>query len=244
MKELSLVQILSNSFSALLNSKVFVLFILELAILILFYSYSKIMNKKVVKRVSMITGLIVLLFYVLDYIDTLRIFVNNVSKQIIELMYFPTTLEFTIVMIISFVIMAITLVNKKSSKILKIINSFIPLFISFLFLSIIEYINSNSIPFNEYSIFTDPTLMSLNELAMGVFVAWIISLVIYFIDNMIIRNMNAKEIINDNYVPSVQEITIPKSKIKVKVNEPLIVDPEENNEHEEIELPKLKSKSY
>lgn len=244
MKELSLVQILSNSFSALLNSKVFVLFILELAILILFYSYSKIMNKKVVKRVSMITGLIVLLFYVLDYIDTLRIFVNNVSKQIIELMYFPTTLEFTIVMIISFVIMAITLVNKKSSKILKIINSFIPLFISFLFLSIIEYINSNSIPFNEYSIFTDPTLMSLNELAMGVFVAWIISLVIYFIDNMIIKNMNAKEIINDNYVPSVQEITIPKSKIKVKVNEPLIVDPEENNEHEEIELPKLKSKSY
>lgn len=244
MKELSLVQILSNSFSALLNLKVFVLFILELAILILFYSYSKIMNKEVVKRVSMITGLIVLLFYVLDYIDTLRIFVNNVSKQIIELMYFPTTLEFTIVMIISFVIMAITLVNKKSSKILKIINSFIPLFISFLFLSIIEYINSNSIPFNEYSIFTDPTLMSLNELAMGVFVAWIISLVIYFIDNMIIRNMNAKEIINDNYVPSVQEITIPKSKIKVKVNEPLIVDPEENNEHEEIELPKLKSKSY
>lgn len=244
MKELSLVQILSNSFSALLNSKVFVLFILELAILILFYSYSKIMNKKVVKRVSMITGLIVLLFYVLDYIDTLRTFVNNVSKQIIELMYFPTTLEFTIVMIISFAIMAITLVNKKSSKILKIINSFIPLFISFLFLSIIEYINSNSIPFNEYSIFTDPTLMSLNELAMGVFVAWIISLVIYFIDNMIIRNMNAKEIINDNYVPSVQEITIPKSKIKVKVNEPLIVDPEENNEHEEIELPKLKRKSY
>ena len=174
MKELSLIQILSNSFAALINSKVFVLFILELTILILAYAYSKIMNKKVVRRVSIAGSLIVLLFYVLDYIDTLRVFLDNVSKQFIELMYFPTTLEFTVVMLISFVIMIISLVSKKSNKILKFVNTFIPIFISFLFLSIIEYINSNSIPFNEYSVFTDPTLMSLNEFAMGIFIAWII----------------------------------------------------------------------
>lgn len=242
MKELSLIQILSNSFAALINSKVFVLFILELTILILAYAYSKIMNKKVVRRVSIASSLIVLLFYVLDYIDTLRVFLDNVSKQFIELMYFPTTLEFTVVMLISFVIMIISLVSKKSNKILKFVNTFIPIFISFLFLSIIEYINSNSIPFNEYSVFTDPTLMSLNEFAMGIFIAWIISLIIYFIDNMIIKHMNAKEIINDNYVPNVQEITIPKSETKVKVNEPIVIELDDEEEQEEIELPKLKNK--
>ena len=157
-------------------------------------------------------------------------------------MYFPTTLEFTVVMLISFVIMIISLVSKKSNKILKFVNTFIPIFISFLFLSIIEYINSNSIPFNEYSVFTDPTLMSLNEFAMGIFIAWIISLIIYFIDNMIIKHMNAKEIINDNYVPNVQEITIPKSETKVKVNEPIVIELDDEEEQEEIELPKLKNK--
>ena len=59
---------------------------------------------------------------------------------------------------------------------------------------------------------------------------------------MIIKHMNAKEIINDNYVPNVQEITIPKSETKVKVNEPIVIELDDEEEQEEIELPKLKNK--
>lgn len=220
MPELSLFEVIQYSLKSLLNSEVFILLILELAILIIALVFRNFMNKKVVKCTSIAASLVVLGFYVSNYVSTLMVFINNVSTRLLEVIYFPTTLEFMIVMIISFAIMFVSLVNRKQKTIIKVINSILPIAISFLFLCIIEYINVNNVPFDEFSVFTNPILMSLYELAMGLFMSWLIGLVVYKIDVIIINSINASEetVVLDNLVT---------------VNLPA--------EEEEIELPKLKN---
>lgn len=221
MPELSFLEIVKYAVKALIDSEVFVLFLLEMAILLIAVIFSKLMNKKVVRNTSIIASLIVLGFYASNYVSTLITFINNVSTKVVELIYFPTTLEFMVVMIISFVIMFATLVNKKSKLLIKVINSILPLGISFLFLCIIEYINVNNIPFDEFSVFTNPILMSLYELAMGLFISWIIGLIVYKIDLFIISCISHE--VNEEPI-SLVTVSLP-----------------ENIEDDEIELPKLKT---
>ena len=241
MKELTLFEVIKYAFKALVNSQVFILVILELAILVLALAFSKIIDKKLVKNVSIIASIIIVIFYGLNYVDTLSIFMNNVTTRLMEYIYFPSTIEFLATMIISFIIMIITLSNKKEKSIIKVINVIIPIIISFLFLCMIEYMNTMDIEFNEFSVFTEPMLMSLNELAIGMFVAWIISLIIYKVDMLIINKSNPKKIVESN-VLEMKEIKVPRkqeSNRLVTVNLDNI--PTQNNS-EELELPRLKVK--
>lgn len=223
MPELSILDMFNNSIKSITSSKVAILFILEAVILILGLVFSKLMNKKVVKRTTIITSLIVVGFYISNYISTLGTFMNNVTTRLMEFLYFPTTLEFIIVMIISLVIMTVTLVRKNSNTILKVVNTVVPVIISFLFLSIIEFINNNGIDFDEFSVFTDPTMMSLYELAMIMFITWIIGLIIYKVDVILISasSLNEKEEIVDETLtielPQLKsEIELPKLKTEIK----------------------------
>ena len=176
------------------------------------------MNKKIVIRTCIFTSIIVLGLYISNYITTLITFINNVTTRFIEFIYFPTTLEFVVVMVISFTIMLVTLFNNKSSKIVKFINSALPIGISFLFLSIIEYINKTKIEFNEFSVFTDPTLTSLYELAMGLFLAWIVGLILYKIDMYVINKVSSSKVTEDlvtvdlSKLDQVDDIEMPKLK--------------------------------
>ena len=241
MKELSLLQIFKYAFKALISSEVLILIILELAVLLLSYAFSKIINKKFVKTVAIAATLVIATFYGLNYIDTLQLFMDNVTTRVMEFIYFPSTLEFLATMIVSFIIMFVTLFNKKEKKLVKVINVAIPMTISFLFLCIIEYMNGADIEFNEFSVFTEPVLMSLNELAIGLFVAWIISLLIYKIDIHVIKKANVKKIVESN-VLEVNEINIAN---KQQVNNTLVTVNLSNisDDDEDIELPKLKSEA-
>ena len=239
MRELSILQIMSNTLTAITHSDVFVLILFELIVLVLSLVFSKYVNKKLIKVVSTIASIIILSFYCVNYIDTITLFLDNVSTRLMELLFFPTTLEFMVTMIISFLIMIISLFNKKENKIVKVINVIMPIIISFIFLCIIESINTLGINFNEFSVFTDPTLMSLNEAAIGIFVAWIISLAIYKIDVLLINRLNSKKLVEQNviYVEEIHLPTTQESEHLVTVN--LNNLPKE--EEEEIEMPRLKS---
>lgn len=223
MPELSIMEMIKYALSSLVDSKVFILVILELAILLISLVFSKLMDKKVVKITSITASILILLFYVSNYIDTLRVFIDNVSTKLMELIYFPTTLEFMGIMIVSFIIMIFTLVNKKSDKVIKFVNTSLPIIISFLFLCIIEYINKYNVDFNEFSVFSNPVLMSLYEIAMGLFIAWILGLIIREIDLLIINS-----------------VRLPK----LKVNDEKLVTINMNaleSETDDLEMPRLKS---
>lgn len=226
MQELSLIEVIKNALTALMDSKVFILLMFEFAILLVTLVFSKLMDKKAVKLTGILSSLVVAGFYILNYVDTVVTFVNNVSTKLIELIYFPTTLEFIGVMIISFIIMIVTLSSKKSNKLVKIINSFLPISLSFILLCIIEYINKNNIPFDEFSVFTNPVLTSLYQLGMGLFISWVIGLIIYKVDKFIINRMSLKS----------EKVNTNNGLITIKMPE----STEVIEEDEEIEMPRLK----
>lgn len=222
MPELSLMEMVKYALGTLADSKVLILVILELAILLISLVFSKLMDKKVVKITSVTASILILLFYVSNYIETLKVFVDNVSTKLVELIYFPTTLEFMGIMIVSFIIMAFTLVNKKSGKVIKYVNTTLPMVISFLFLCIIEYINKYNVDFNEFSVFSNPVLMSLYEIAMGLFISWILGLIIREIDLIIINSIS---------MPKLKE----KDEELVSINMNAL-----DLENDDLELPRLK----
>ena len=121
MKELSILEIISTAFNAAKDSKVLVLIGLEILILLIHLGFSKLIDKKLNNRVCLASSLLLLGFYLVNYINTILVFVNNVSAKVIELIYFPTTLEFIVVMILSIIISLYTLLKSKKTG-LKIIN--------------------------------------------------------------------------------------------------------------------------
>ena len=230
MQELTLIEIVKNVFTTMMNSKVFALFLFEMAIILVALVFSKLMNKKVVRNTSIVASLIVAAFYLSNYVSTVVTFVNNVSTRLIEMIYFPTTLEFVAVLLISLVIMIVTLLNKKSGKVIKVINSMIPIFISFILFTIIEYINKTNIPFDEFSVFTEPTLTSLYQFGMSVFITWIIGLIVYKVDMFIINRMSLKSVETPNEDTKLVTVKLPGD-YEINVTE---------DDEEEIELPRLK----
>lgn len=230
MQELTLIEIVKNVFTTMMSSKVFALFLFEMAIILVALVFSKLMNKKVVRNTSIVASLIVAAFYLSNYVSTVVTFVNNVSTRLIEMIYFPTTLEFVAVLLISLVIMIATLLNKKSGKVIKVINSIIPISISFILFTIIEYINKTNIPFDEFSVFTEPTLTSLYQFGMSVFITWIIGLIVYKVDMFIINRMSLKSVETPNEDTKLVTVKLPGD-YEINVTE---------DDEEEIELPRLK----
>ena len=224
MKELSIIEIITTAFNAVKDSKVIVLFGLELLILLIHLVFKKSMNKKLNNRVSLGASLLLLGFYLVNYINTISVFVNNVSAKAIELIYFPTTLEFVIVMILSIIISIYTLFKSDKTS-LKVINVLVPSIISFLFFCIIENVNSLGIDFNEFSVFTDSTLMSLHEMAMGLFISWLVGLLLYKLDSYLI-NKAVNEVYNIDY--------------KYSTVNALTIDEVNNDLDEDLDMPKLK----
>ena len=234
MQELSIIEVFKNVFTTLMNSEVFALLLFEIAILLVALVFSKLMNKKVVIKTCVIASLVVAGFYLSNYISTVVTFINNVSTRLIELIYFPTTLEFIVVMIISFMIMITTLLNKKSSKVLKVINSVLPISISFILFTIIEFINTNNIPFDEFSVFTDPVLTSLYQMGMGLFIVWLIGLIIYKVDMFIINRVSLED--------ESKEI-IPEDKKLITVKLPKDFEVKAADLEDDIEMPRLKGEA-
>lgn len=232
MQELTLIEIFKNVFTTLMDSKVFALLLFEAAILLVALVFNKLMDKKLVRNTSIIASLVVAGFYISNYISTVVTFINNVSTRLIELIYFPTTLEFVTVMIISFVIMIATLLNKKSKTLLKVINTALPISISFILFTIIEFINTNNIPFDEFSVFTDPVLTSLYQLGMGIFITWVLGLIVYKIDMFIINrvSLNKEE----------KEVITPEENKLITVKLPHDYEVKRDDLEDDIELPRLK----
>lgn len=224
MQELSLLEVISNALTTLMSSQVFGLLIFEIIILIVALIFSKLIDKKMVRTTCIFTSLIVLVFYISNYVSTVVTFINNVSTRLMELIYFPTTLEFIGMLVVSFAIMIITLLNKKSTKLIKTINTVVPITISFILLGIIEYINTYNIEFDEFSVFSNEILSSLYQLGMGLFIAWLIGLVVYKVDKYVIHKA---ALVNE--VDNTNDLTTVK-----------VPDFNSTETDEDVEMPKLK----
>lgn len=212
MIELSLLEKIGSLFSLVFSTPLFLILLLCFLLMIIdMYFISK--QKKNVKIIYAVLSVVIVIVLLQNYFESLGLLFNELFKNIISLIYFPSILEYIIILLVGLLILLVSVISKKISKRIKIVNAFVYAVNTFLFFLILDQITKNKIDLsNQISIYSNKNLMVLFELSMIIFALWIIGLILYKIIMKLI-NGKAKE----------EKLELPKLK---------------ENFYEEPELPK------
>ena len=188
----------------IISSPLFLILILGLILMtvdILFISK----KSKRAKIIYTIISLIVIIFLLNKYILSLLSIFDVIAKNIITIIYFPSVLEYILLLLISLIIVLISIFRKKTNKLIKNINMFVFTINMFIFFLILDQINNEKIDLaNKISIYSSELLMALFELSVLIFAIWIIGLILY----KIINKITYKEEVIDNFY---EEPELPKT---------------------------------
>ena len=181
MNQLTFIEKIQVLFEMLFSSPVIIgIFVFSLALMILLFYYSK-LNKKIIKLIFIVLYVSLILFAVIKYgsyfLSSLDSFVTLFMANI----YFPTIPVYVFIMLLSFIIMIVTLSNKRINKIVKIINTVFFSIIQMLFVLFIYIVETNNIDVStNQNLYTNEQTLTLLELGMGLFIIWIIVLLIFY----------------------------------------------------------------
>ena len=113
------------------------------------------------------------------YYDSLLVLLDSISKNIVSLIYFPTVLEYIIMLIISLIILIYSLVSKKISSNIKMFNALAFISNSYIFFLILDEIENSKVDLSsKISIYTNDHLMILFEISLGIFIIWMVILIL------------------------------------------------------------------
>jgi hypothetical protein len=149
-------------------------------LMILLFFYSK-LNKKIMKFIFIILYVSIIGFAVFKYGKYFLTSIDSFVTLFMANIYFPIIPVYVVIMLISFIIMIVTLSSKNKHRIVKIINTVFFTFIQMLFALFIYVVESNKIDIStNTNLYSNEQTMTLLELGMGLFVVWIIILIIIF----------------------------------------------------------------
>lgn len=194
MIEYSLFDKIKTVFNLVTDSPLFLILLLGIILMIVDILYiSK--KDKTTKVVYIVISLMLTVFFMYSYIESLSQIFDTIAKNIVAIIYFPTVLEYILMLIISIIMLIISIFSKKITTLIKKVNIFVLITNGFLFFLILDEISKTSVDLtNKISIYTNSNLMMLLELSIIIFVIWIIGLVLY----KTIKVLSPKE--EDNYI--------------------------------------------
>ena len=181
MEQLSFVDKINVLFKLLFSSPIIIgIFAFSMVLMIMLFFYSKI-NKKIMKYIFIVIYLALIGFAVFKYGKYFLTSIDSFVTLFMANIYFPIIPVYVVIMFISFIIMIVTLSSKNKHRIVKIINTVFFTFIQMLFALFIYIVESNNIDISSnVNLYSNEQTMTLLELGMGLFIVWIIILVIIF----------------------------------------------------------------
>ena len=187
MVEISLWDKIKTIFSLIFSSPLFLVLLFGFLLMIVdIYVISK--KKKGTKIAYLIVSLIIIGLLLKNYFSSLFSIFDTIFKNIVTIIYFPSVLEYIIMLIVSLVILFISLIIRKTNKKVRIINTFVFSTNIFLFFLILDQISKNNIDLsNKINIYSNENLMVLFELSILIFIVWVVGLILYKIINKIIH---------------------------------------------------------
>ena len=207
MTYLNILEKIKILFNTLLDFKIILIF----SGLLLFLTFLRIIKKLSNKRYTkcIILSLIIsLLISILDNEKSLSNTFNNFTTLFFRGIYFPSVYVYLGIITIILISTIITLLNKNTKKIYKIINSTTLILNSMLFILILNIIAKNKIDvFSINSLYTNTPLVVTLEISTGLFLLWISLLLIAYTTNCIIERMTYKEEIIKVEVNNIPEET-------------------------------------
>lgn len=223
MVELSLLDKIKTLLNLVLSSSLFLILLISIGIIILDIFYISRKSKKV-KMIYAVISLMIIIGLSINYLKELVNIVNVINKNLVMLINFPTILEYVTIIFISILVMIISFIFKRFTKIIRGINLGVIIADLFIFFLILDQISKNNVDLsNKIDIYSNQNLMVLFQISLFIFIIWITFLIIYSI---------IMKLIKSNY--NIKKETIKNAEIKN-------IDIEENNKFEDLELPKKKN---
>lgn len=221
MTYLNILEKIKILFNTLLDFKIILIFSGLLLFLTLLRIIKKLSNKRYTKCI-ILSLIISLLISILDNEKSLSNTFNNFTTLFFRGIYFPSVYVYLGIITIILISTIITLLNKNTKKIYKIINSTTFILNSMLFILILNIIAKNKIDvFSINSLYINTPLVVTLEISTGLFLLWISLLLIAYTTNCIIERMTYKE-----EIIKVEVNNIPEEINIIKDIEPTIVPTE------------------
>ena len=220
MVELSLMERLKLIFNLIFSSPLFLILLLGIAIMLVDSFIISKKNKKT-KVLYLIISILSIIILLQNYYSSLFNVFDTIAKNIVTIIYFPSVLEYIIIMLISLITILVSIFSKKINKKIKFTNLLIFIIELFLFFLILDQITNNKVDLtNKISIYSNINLMALFEFSIIIFAVWMIFLILY----KIIYKLNHKNDKKDNN-SFYEEPELPKT-IEELRNEELIPPPQ------------------
>lgn len=224
MNQLTFVEKISVLFKLLFSSPIIIgIFAFSMILMILLFFYSK-LNKKIMKFVFIFIYVALIGFALFKYGKYFLTSIDSFVTLFMANIYFPIIPVYVFIMLISFIIMIITLSSKNNHRIVKIINTIFFTFIQMLFALFVYIVEMNNIDISENSnLYSNEQTMTLLELGMGLFVIWLLVLIIIFYLKKADKIFKVKKKVeSDDFDEYINDYNDPSSDNKKKVSEPVV----------------------
>lgn len=192
MSYLSIVEKFKILFDMILDVKFIFIFLGVLVIATFLYLIKKIDNRKYIMIITLSLLLILGIDIVINYKELAEVF-DNFMTIFFSNIYFPSVYVYVGTLLIVAIAFITSMFNKMLNKVYKIINGITFVMNNILLAIILNIIAKNKIDvFTPNSLYTNINLVAVLEISIGLFVLWILSLIVVYTTSVICDRIGNK----------------------------------------------------
>lgn len=170
-------------------------------------------TKKTAKRnkiIYLLISIFIIALLIVTYHGSLSKMFDYMMNNFFIALYFPNLAIYLAAIIITNIIVWTSIFSFKTDKLVKRLNIAIYIIMNYLLALILSVINTNKLDiFNQEAIYGNKKVTALIELSSGIFIAWIIFLILYKIILIYLKK---------DYKPRVKKVIVKKPVKKLPVN--------------------------
>lgn len=212
MSYLSIVEKFKILFDMILDFKFIFIFLGVLVIATFLYLIKKIDNRKYIMIITLSLLLILGIDIVINYKELAEVF-DNFMTIFFSNIYFPSVYVYVGTLLIVAIAFITSMFNKMLNKIYKIINGITFVMNNILLVIILNIIAKNKIDvFTPNELYTNINLVAVLEISIGLFIVWILSLIVVYTTSVICDRIGNKrrEVVTCDINSDVEGIDITK----------------------------------
>ena len=193
MSYLSIVEKFKILFDMILDVKFIFIFLGVLVIATFLYLIKKIDNRKYIMIITLSLLLILGIDIVINYKELAEVF-DNFMTIFFSNIYFPSVYVYVGTLLIVAIAFITSMFNKMLNKIYKIINGVTFVMNNILLVIILNIIAKNKIDvFTPNELYTNINLVAVLEISIGLFVLWVLSLIVVYTTSVICDRIGNKK---------------------------------------------------
>ena len=189
----------------------FIILLLVLALIGFGLSFINLKNEKKYKIIYISTIIAILLFVVILYHSSIGKMISYMMDNFFIAIYFPTLAIYMAALIAMNIIIWVSILSYKSSKLIRNLNIVVYVIMNYLLALLLHVIVNNKLDvYSQSSIYENTDARALIELSSSIFIIWIIFLILYkLILIYVIKDYKTnikkvtvtKKILPENYIP-------------------------------------------